>query len=347
MPRILMAIVLALLPAAQLTAGEGSTDSLKRFEFERKEMGVEFRISLYACNSEVANHAVDAAYARIRELNGVYSDYTADSELRRLCAESRPGNSVRVSEDLWLVLEHSLLLSRQSAGAFDITVGSLTKLWRRARRQEKLPDSQLLADAKTTVGFEKVRLLPQMQSVELMSANMRLDLGGIAKGRAADEALRVLQQKGISAALVNGSGDLSVGKPPPGRSHWTIDVAALDPTGSRPAARLKLANCGVATSGDAFQSVEIDGRRYSHIVDPRTGLGLSRRSSVTVIAPTGMDADCLASALSVMPVDAGLELLEHCYPGQAEALIVLGDDSGKVEVRRSRGFSHHEGRHSR
>lgn len=341
MGRIAVATVLGVLLTTR-AGGQEAADSLRRFEFSRMEMGVDFEISLYACNSEVANNAAEAAYARIHDLNAVYSDYTGDSELRQLCDRSGPGMPIEVSDDLWPVLEHSLRLSRESRGAFDISVGPLTKLWRRARRQEKLPEAETLAAARSLVGFEMIRLRRGPRSVELARHGMRLDLGGIAKGRAVDEALLVLKRHGIPIALVNGSGDLVAGDPPPGTSGWVIDVAALDPERTRPAARLSLSNCAVATSGDAFQSAEIDGRRYSHIVDPKTGLGLSRRSSVTVIAPTGMESDSLASALSVLPPAAGLELIRKRDADRIAALIVQSDDADGVRVFRSPGFASYE-----
>jgi len=344
MDRVSATFVLAVLLAVRSGQADEIAESLKRFEFDRIEMGVVFGISLYACNSEVANNAAEAAFARIHELNQVYSDYTADSELRQLCERSGPGQPVRISDDLLPVIAESLRLSRASNGAFDITVGPLTKLWRRARRQKLLPGTQALESAMSLVGYKLIRLNCECQTVELLRTGMRLDLGGIAKGRAADEALETLRDRGITRALVDASGDLVAGDPPPGRSGWVVDAAPLDPEHSRPAARIEIANCAVATSGDAFQSVEIAGRRYSHILNPRTGFGLSRRSSVTVIAPTGMGADSLASALSVLGPEAGLALIEKRAAGQFAALMVLADASGTdaPQVIRSRCFARFE-----
>lgn len=323
----------------------GSADgarSVDRFEFERIEMGVNFRIVLYACNSEVANNAAAAAFARIHELNDVFSDYDADSELRQLCERSGPGRPVGISDDLLPVMISSQSLSRESNGAFDITVGPLTKLWRRARRQSKLPDAQSLKSALSLVGSELIRLDAKNRTVELLRHGMRLDLGGIAKGRAADAALATLRMHGIRSALVDASGDLAAGDPPPGTHGWVIDVAALDPEHSRPATRIRLANYAVATSGDAFQSVEIAGQRYSHIVDPKTGLGLSHRASVTVIAPTCMAADGLASALSVLDTEAGHALLSKRGDGRFASLRVTAADTGAPRLVRSRCFSAYE-----
>jgi thiamine biosynthesis lipoprotein len=148
---------------------------------------------------------------------------------------------------------------------------------------------------------------------------MRLDLGGIAKGFATDEALAALARNGIDRAMVNASGDMSLGAPPPGSEGWKIGIAPLD-ADEPPSRFLRLERCGVATSGDLWQFVEINGRRYSHILDPRTGMGLTERSSVTVVAPDGITADSLASAVSVLGPDRGLLLAEETEG--ASALVV-------------------------
>ena len=167
---------------------------------------------------------------------------------------------------------------------------------------------------------------------------MRLDLGGIAKGYAADEALKVLRSKGITRVLVAASGDIAVGDPPPAKDGWIVAVESLTRK-NVPDLSLKLVNQAVSTSGDAYQSVEIAGRRYSHIVDPKTGLGLEQRSSVTIIAATGMQADALATAVTVLGPEAGLELVRSGKCGQAQALIVQLDEHGKPLRRASPKFA--------
>ena len=146
----------------------------------------------------------------------------------------------------------------------------------------------------------------------------------MAVGFAVDEALTVLKQHGLTRVLVNGSGDMALGDPPPGEAGWRIGVAPLEPN-QPPSRFLRLAHCGVSTSGDAWQFVEIDDRRYSHIVDPKTGLGLTTRSSVTVIAPTGMAADGLATAVSVLGVEQGLALIEQTC-GAACLMVCVEDE---------------------
>jgi thiamine biosynthesis lipoprotein len=316
---------------------------LGRYEFEHVQMGVLFKLTLYAPDDATANKAAQAAYARIKELNRIMSDYDPDSELMRLCRSSGPGKPVKVSRELFDVLSQSLEISRQSCGAFDVTVGPYVDLWRKARRRKQLPDPAALKAAAERVGYQHVRLDAAAGTVELLKPNMLLDLGGIAKGYAAGEALAVLRRHGVTRALVAGSGDIVAGDPPPGKPAWRIAVAPLTSAGEKrvdaAAGRfLLLKNAAVATSGDVFQHLEIDGVRYSHIVNPQTGLGLTQPSSVTVVAPNGTTADSLASAVSVLGPECGLRLID-CTPGTT-ALIVQsqGDRSRTFESKNFRQF---------
>ena len=293
---------------------------LTKFVFEKAEMGLPFRVSLYAEDETTARAGADAAFARIAELNAVLSDYDSDTELSRLSRTSGQGQAVRVSDALWRVLVRAQEFSERSESAFDITVGPLVNVWRRARRKQELPAPELLAGMKARVGFQKLRLDPARQTAELRAAEMRLDLGAIAKGFACDEALAVLRRRGLSRALVGGSGDMAAGDAPPGEAGWRIEIAALDASGAPPPQIVLLKNCAIATSGDVFQHVEIAGQRYSHIVDPRTGLGLTDHSLVTIIAPDGMTADALSTTVSVLGPERGLKLVEET-PGTAAHVV--------------------------
>ena len=270
------------------------------------------------------------------------SDYDAASELNRLAAQSPTKTPVEVSEDLFRVLRRSEEISKASEGAFDITVGPLTKLWRRARRQKELPPADLFAAAREAVGWKSVRL-GESRRVELLLPGMRLDLGGIAKGDAADQALAMLRRRGFSRATVNASGNIAIGEPPPGESGWKIAMlpneapgkneGKIDPQTKPPVARFfLLKNCGIATSGDAFQYVEIEGKRYSHILDPKTGLGLSTSASATILAPDAITADALATAACVLGPERGIALLE-AFPGTSGEISIT--TSGELKTART------------
>lgn len=279
--------------------------SLQRFEFRKVLMGVECRIVLYAHDEVVARRACAAAFDRIAQLDAVMSDYRPDSELMRVCAKAHEA-PMKVSDDLFVVLKTAQEIAEASGGAFDITVGPFVALWRQARKTKRLPTEAELAAAREKVGWRKVRLDPQKRTVQLLVADMRLDLGGIAKGYAGDCALAVLHSFGVTRAMVEFGGDIVLGDPPPNRKGWRILLP--DETG-KPKKVLELANCAVSTSGTTEQFVEIGGRLYSHIVDPRTGLGLTKWRLVTVVAPKGILSDALATALCVLGEKEGLKLV--------------------------------------
>jgi thiamine biosynthesis lipoprotein len=299
-------------------------------------MGVPFRIVLYAPNRAAAERAAQAAYQRIAALNHILSDYETDSELSQLSRTSGQGKPIKVSADLWTVLNRARQWSERSAGAFDVTVGPYVSLWRKARREKRLPDPARLTEARPAVGYEKLELNPRTRTAQLRAPNMRLDLGGIAKGYAVDEALVGLRRHGVERALVSGGGDLAVSGPPPGKRGWRIEVAPLDVSNAPPARFVLLRRGALATSGDLFQHLEIDGKRYSHIVNPRTGIGLTDHSLVTVMARDCTTADALATAASVLgPVD-GPKLIEQ-IPGAA--VLIVRKPNAQIEVFESRRFT--------
>jgi len=273
-----------------------------RFEYSEVHMGVPVRIQGYAENEAAATKACRAAFDKFAALEAIMSDYKADSELMRLVAKS--GADVTVSEDLFRVLERSQALAKETDGAFDITIGPLVQIWRQARRTNKLPEEGLRKFALTKVGHKNLILNKERQTATLTQTGMRLDLGGIAKGYAVDEAMVELKARGISSALVEAGGDMAASEPPPGKEGWTVAIRASD----GPPVMLK--NQALSTSGDTEQFVEIGGKRYSHIVDPKTGLGLTTRLQVSVLGPDAFTTDGLATAISVMGRDKASPLLQ-------------------------------------
>ncbi len=272
-------------------------------------MGTLFTITLYATNNASAEAAADAAFHRIAALDEIMSDYRADSELMRLCDQPF-GQPVPISQDLFDVFTRSQEMSKLTDGAFDITIGPCVRLWRFSRKRKTLPNPQELAAARAAVGWKNLRLDSRARTATLLLPNMRLDLGGIGKGFAADEALEILKGRGIDRALVAASGDIAIGDPPPGEPGWRIGLTAIDIRTNDPAQTLLLHNCGISTSGDTEQFVEINGIRYSHIVDPATCLGRTNRIQDTVIALNATMTDGLDTALNVMGVERGLRLVE-------------------------------------
>jgi len=281
-----------------------------RFEFSQVHMGTKFNIILYARDATTATRVANATFNRIEQLDAIMSDYRATSELMMLCGRSG-GEWVKVSGPLFDILGRSQELSTLTDGAFDVTVGPVVRLWRRARRTGEMPDEVGLAKAMQLVGYRMLDLDKKTQSVRLAKRGMLLDLGGIAKGYAADEAIAVLKRNGIRSALVAAGGDVVVSGPPPGARGWVIGIAPLERTNEPPNDYLYLSDAAVSTSGDSEQNVEIGELRYSHIVDPRTGLGLTNRIGVTVVAKSGTVSDSVATAASVLGPERGFRLINE------------------------------------
>jgi thiamine biosynthesis lipoprotein len=266
--------------------------ALARYEFSQPHMGVEVRVALYAASREQAERAGRAAFARIAELDAALSDWKPDSELNRLC-DAADGEPRPASDDLVGVLRAARRFSALSDGAFDATAGPLVRLWREARRSAAMPDSETLARARALVGYRRCRVDAVRRTVAL-EPGTRLDLGGIAKGYACDRALEAISREGVGSALVAIAGDVAVSGPPPGQPGWKVST----PAPGLPVVVLR--DSAVSTSGDTEQYVELGGVRYSHIVDPRTGLGCTERWQATVVARRGVTADALATALCVL-----------------------------------------------
>lgn len=294
----------------------------ERIEAFEPHMGTMFRIVLYADDAERANHAIRAAFDRVADLDNKLSDYKPDSELNTACRVA-VGRVVTISADLATVLQASQALSEATDGAFDVTVGPLIRLWRRARQTRVLPSPEALAEARRLSGYRKLRVGERTLRVEI--PGMQLDLGAIAKGYAADEALRLLAGRGFPRALVAASGDLAIGDAPPGKAGWDIGVDSLNSPDKDFTRTLQLHNAGVSTSGDTEQYVEIEGVRYSHIVNPATGKGLTRRIGVTVVAAKAIDSDGLATAASVVTEQRGA--------AAAMALIEARGATGYITVK--------------
>ncbi len=292
------------------TVAQQDNSQLHHFNFNEPEMGVNFGLKFCARDKSTARRAAKEAYNRIEALNAIFSDYEPDSELNRLTRQP-VGRPVKVSPELFAILLRAKALSRETKGAFDVTSGPYTKLWRQARRQNRLTGLAALKQASQSVGHEKFRLNSTTHTATCLAPNMHLDLGGIAKGWASDEALAVLRKHGIRSALCAASGDIAIGDSPPSKKAWEVGIRALDKQGNIYDRTLRLRNCAVSTSGDTVQFVEIAGQRYSHIVNPLTGKGLTNRIMVTVIAGNATETDSQATVISVLGMEKGLEHAER------------------------------------
>ena len=324
----LLALLWVLLARNSTLAAE-----LHRFDFAEPHMGTVWSFTCYGTDIEAAKAAARLAFDQVDRLERAMTDYNPESELIQL-GKATAGIPHPVSKDLLHILQASGRIHRQSHGAFDVTAGPLIQVWRRARRQKELPSSERVAEAIALVGWPKVRLDRRRSTVTLSTPAMRLDLGGIAKGYAADAALRILRDRGFPSSLVAASGDLAIGDAPPGKAGWPIRIG--DPVGRTNVLGLTLflKNAGVSTSGDAEQFVEIQGVRYSHIVDPSTGSGLTNRLQATVIAECATRSDALATAVCILGVEKGTRMVDADRRLSALMVFPSGEGIRSVQTRR-------------
>lgn len=286
---------------------------------ERPLMGTRFRVVCHIddpSQMKEARLAVNAAFEIAEALDEIASDYIATSELSRLNTQAAE-TPILLSASLYALLDHSRRLAEATGGAFDPTLGSLTKLWREAGDSKCLPKQETIRAARLAVGWQNYTLDTKSRSITLHQNDMDFDLGGVAKGYAADLMFESLKASGYSRVLIAAGGDIRLGDAPPGREGWKVALQTFDP--KRNDEVIVLANAAVSTSGDLYQSVEIEGVRYSHILNPATGLGLTGRIAVSVIADEAKLSDPLATAACVLGADEALRLRE--LPGVREVKI--------------------------
>jgi thiamine biosynthesis lipoprotein len=284
------------LMAAALGISRAGAAPDKGLRFERGLMGTRFMVTCYHEDADLVAKAVASAFEEAERINLTASDYIADSELLSI-GKVPHGTPVRIPPLLFSLLKEAWDQAEKTGGLFDPTIGPLTRLWRESRKRRTLPDSAVLALAKSAVGWRKLLLDPAESTATFTVPEMRLDLGGIAKGETADRMLAILEKHGVPCSSVTAGGDIRVGEPPPGKEGWNIGVRNRDV--DRNSTELLLRNKAVSTSGDLRQFIEIGGVRYSHIIDPSTGLGLTQPVAATVIAPNATICDALATACCV------------------------------------------------
>jgi thiamine biosynthesis lipoprotein len=290
-----------------------------RYEWREVHMGMEVRLVSWAPDAARAAAAARAAFGRVAALDARLSDFRPDSDVARLAA--RAPAWVPVSRDVATALERAVAMARGTGGAFDPTLGALTSLWREARVSGTAPPEEAVARARARTGWRALEVDVAARRARLTRPGVAVDLGGIAKGFILQEALAELDRHGLGRALFEAGGDIVCGDAPPGAAGWRVEVAGA---GAAFAARASaLARAALATSGAAAQFLDAGGRRYSHVLDPASGLGTTRGRLVYVIDRDAATADALATALGVVP-DADVDALLSNYP-EARAAIVKAD----------------------
>ncbi|MGR3311386.1 MAG: FAD:protein FMN transferase [Candidatus Brocadiales bacterium] len=313
-----------------------SESAFQQFKETRMQMGMFVSITVFERKKDTARKVIDLAFNRIAEIENLMSTYKRGSELSRLNRKAF-SESVPLTQDTFIVIKKAIEFSRLSGGAFDITCGPLYKLWMDAGKIGRLPANKELKKVLRVVGYKKIDLDVGRRALSFQQNGMELDVGGIAKGYAIDEAAKVLKEHGIESALLDAGGDLYAMGTKPGGEPWRVgiqDPYHLDSTETF-LGKLKIKDCAVATSGDYQRFTVIDGKKYSHIVNPLTGRPVESVPSVTVIANDAITADALATALSVMGAKEGIELAQS-IPG-VEALII-GLSDNQLQYTRTPNF---------
>jgi thiamine biosynthesis lipoprotein len=300
------------------------------------KMGSAFNLIIVSADSNKANHLARKSYELVDSLNHIFSNYDSSSELSKINASAGllPYKMSRAMLDLVQKSQYAYI---QSKGAYDISIGPLSSLWRNARKAKLFPEASTVLATKKLVGFAQIKINKRLGTIFLPNANMQLDFGGIAKGYIAQWVINFLKANGIQQALVDAGGDIVMSGPPLNQKGWLIGVNLPETTDQLLNKKLQLSNCSVATSGDVYQFIEYKGVKYSHIINPLTGYGVTNLRNVTIVAKTGATADWLATACSILPIKEAKQLaISH----QA-ALLITTLKNGKLVFEATPSFKNY------
>jgi len=286
-------------------------------------MGNRFELSVVADDEQWANEKIDAGIAEIQRIERLLTTFSDDSETNRVNANAGVA-PVAVSRETFELIARSLRISDLTRGAFDISYGSIDKrLWNFDQQMKELPDAETAKQMVRLINYKNIILNPEDCTVFLKEKGMRIGFGGIGKGYAAERARQVMRANGVESGVVNASGDLTTwGFQPDGR-QWTIAIA--DPNHKEQVfSYMNISNMAVATSGNYEKFVLIGGRKYSHTINPRTGLPVTGIKSVTIITTNAEIADAMATPVTIMGINAGLDMINQMK--NIEAIIIDDND---------------------
>ena len=300
-------------------------------------MGNHFDISLVAEEEELANEWIQQGFNHIKEIEYLLTTYSDTSDLYRINAAAGV-EPVVVHKETFGIIERSLQISAITQGAFDISYGSVDKrLWNFDVHQNELPDPETAKKMVRLINYRNILLDKAATTVMLKEKGMRIGLGGIGKGYAAEKTRQYLKSLGATAGIVNASGDLTTWGMQPDGKPWTIGIA--DPNNASSIfSYLEVSDMAVATSGNYEKFIWVNGRKYSHTINPKTGLPITGIKSVTILTPNAELADALTTPIAIMGIEAGLHLINQLH--QVEAIIIDDDDrvylSKQIELNHSR-----------
>jgi FAD:protein FMN transferase len=287
-----------------------------------KLMGNMFNLAVMAEDAAWAEHCVDLAIQEITRIEGLLTTFRDDSQTQAINQQAGVC-PVKVDREVYDLIARSIRISGLTQGAFDITYGSVDKrLWNFDQSMTSLPDPAVARQAVQLIDYKNIVLDEANGSVFLKHPGMRIGFGGIGKGYAADRAKQLLVSLGVRSGVVNAAGDLAVWGTQAGGKPWTIGIA--DPDTKVPFSSLRLTDSSIATSGNYEKFVMIGGRRYSHTIDPKTGLPVTGIKSVSIISPMAELSDALATPVTVMGVRAGLTMINQM---KGIACIIIDDNN--------------------
>ncbi|MFY7814478.1 MAG: FAD:protein FMN transferase [Chryseobacterium taeanense] len=298
---------------------------LREFKRPQKLMGNAFEITVVSDDEKTANDHIDAAIEEIRRIEKLLTTFSEESQTN-LINKNAGIQAVKVDWEIFDLIERSLRISKITDGYFDISYGGIDKsFWNFDKEMKQLPDPDLIKKHLKLVNYQNIILDRENQTVFLKEKGMRIGFGGIGKGYAAEMAKRMLQNRGVTSGIVNASGDLTTwGNQANGRS-WTVGIA--DPDNSRqPFSYMNITDMAVATSGNYEKFVVINGKKYSHTINPKTGMPVSGVKSVTIFCPNAEIADAMATPVSIMGIDAALNMVNQI--NHLECIII--DDQDRI-----------------
>ncbi|MGI8635894.1 MAG: FAD:protein FMN transferase [Segetibacter sp.] len=287
-----------------------------------KLMGNRFEISVVSDDEQWGENLIESAISEIRRIERLLTTFNENSQTNQINANAGI-SPVRVDKEVFNLIGRCIRISDLTQGAFDITYGSIDKrFWNFDKTMTALPDAATAKKMVRLINYKNIILNKETTSVFLKEKGMRIGFGGIGKGYAADRARLILEQNGVSGGVVNAAGDLTTWGTQPNGNPWTVGIA--DPnTKQHPFSYLDISHMAVATSGSYEKFVTINGKKYSHTINPKTGFPVSGIKSVTIICASAELADALATPVTVMGIHAGLDLINQM---KGIACIVIDDD---------------------
>src|SRR5688572_4475011 len=306
---------------------------LKRFEFSENKMGSSLNIIFYHTDSAEAILLAKKCFLIVDSLNNVFSDYSSESEVGKLALQTNQPE-IKVSDELFLMIIRSKDAWKRSGKTFDITIGTLSQLWRKAKKENRFPSEAEIKAAKDLTGFKNLIINESSKTISFKKPGIRFDFGGIVPGYAAQRVLDFLKTKNINIALVDASGDIVMADSPPGKDGWTIGINLPENENEIWDKKLELKNFAVSTSGDVYRYTIHNDKKYSHIINPKTGYGVTSQRNVTVITKYGADADWLATACSILPIKKALALAKKEHAG----ILIATLKDEKITIYKSKSF---------